>query len=488
MMMGPTQSRIAVTLLVVLGFASNANATWSILITDVRTREVALGIATCVNGIDLLSVAGVVVVDRGAGAAQSFVDVEGTRRATIFNGLLNGTSPADILTNLEAFAGHQTRQYGIADTIGGTLTFTGSSAFAFAGGVTGSSGFRRYAVQGNILTGDPVIAAAEQAILTSTADVPATLMAAMEAARAKGGDGRCSCPGPDPTACGSPPASFTNSAINGGVLVSRRGDGDDSLCDAASGCVGGDYFMKLDVAGQTFPNTDPVLQLQTLFNAFRTAHQGRPDAIRSQMGFAAASGGVTTATVFLRDWQDQTVTAPITSVTVAHAAESDGLSTIGPVVPLGGGLFSVTLTGSTATGVDRFVVTADDGIRPVILMPDPALQHVAIDVKPGSAQNTINLKSAGIIPVAILSSATFDAAAVNPPSLSLAGGSVRVAGKSGKALCHVEDVNADGRSDLVCQFENDLEAVPGDTVAVLVGVTVDGTPFRGQDSIRIVPD
>jgi hypothetical protein len=486
--MSPTKPRIAVTLLFVLFLAPNANATWSILITDVRTREVALGIATCVNGIDLLAVAGVVVVDRGAGAAQSFVDVEGTRRATIFNGLLNGTAPADILTSLEALAGHQTRQYGIADTMGGLLTFTGSSAFAFAGGVTGGSGFLRYAVQGNILTGDPVISAAEQAIVTTTGDVPATLMAAMEAARAKGGDGRCSCPGPDPTACGSPPASFTNSAINGGMIVSRRGDGDDPLCDAVSGCVGGDYFMKLDVASQNFPNTDPVLQLQTLFEAFRSAHEGRPDAVRSHVGFTAGGGGVTTATVILRDWRDLTVTAPITLVTVAHAPESDGLSIIGPVVPLGGGLFSVTLTGSAATGIDRFVVTADDGIRPVILMPEPTLQHVAIDVKPGSDPNTINLKSAGLIPVAILSSATFDAGTVDPVSLSLAGGSVRVAGKSEKSLCHTGDVNADGLSDLICHFENHLEAVPGDTVAVLVGQTVDGTPIRGQDSIRIVPD
>ena len=480
--------RIASALVLISSLASNADATWSILITDVRTREVAVGIATCVNGIDLLAVAAVAVVDRGTGAAQSFVDVEGTRRATIFNGLLNGTPPEDILTALEAFAGHETRQYGIADTSGGALTFTGSSTFAFAGGVTGSSGFLRYAIQGNILTGDPVISAAEQAILTTSGDIPARLMAGMEAARAKGGDGRCSCPGPDPTACGSPPPSFTNSAINGGMIVSRRGDTDDLLCDA-SGCVDGDYFMRLDVAGQVFPNLDPVLQLQALFDAFRSSLESRPDAIRSRLEIAPSGGGITATTIVLRDWRDLPVTVPITSVSVAHAPDSDGLSAIGPVAPLGGGIFTVALTATGAVGTDRFVVRADDGIRPVILMPDPVLRHIAIDIKPGSEQNTINLGSSGVIPVAMLSSPTFDAPAViDMSSLSLAGGAVRVAGKSGKSLCHTSDVNADGLLDLLCYFNNDLDASPGDSVAVLGGKTVDGTPIRGQDSIRIVPD
>lgn len=479
---------IPVAVVLVLGFASSGHATWSIIITDVRTREVALGMATCVNNIDLLAVAAVPVVDRGAGAAQSFVDVEGTRRATISGGLFAGTPPVDILTALEAFPDHEFRQYGIADTMGGALSFTGSSNFPFASGVTGSSGSLRYAIQGNLLTGQPVISAIEQALLTTTGDVPARLMAGMEAARGMGGDGRCSCPGPDPTACGSPPPGFTNSAINGGMVVTRRGDTDDPLCDAG-GCVDGDYFMRLDVAGQSFPNTDPVLQLQTLFDAFRASLEGRPDAVRSRVEFAPVGAGITAATIVLRDWRDLAAGAPIASLTVEHAPDSDGLSTIGPVFDEGSGIFSVTLTASAALGVDRFVVRADDGIRPLILMPNPALRHVAVDIKPGAEPNTINLKAGGVIPVAILSSATFDApGTVDPASLSLAGAAVRVAGKSGKSLCHANDVNADGRSDLVCQFENELEAAPGDSVAVLGGKAVDGTPIRGLDSIRIVPD
>src|SRR2546425_6632827 len=46
---------------------------------------------------------------------------------------------------------------------------------------------------------------------------------------------------------------------------------------------------------------------------------------------------------------------------------------------------------------------------------------VHIDIKPGSPVNPINLKSAGVIPVAILSSATFSARDVDPASVVFAG-------------------------------------------------------------------
>ncbi len=49
---------------------------------------------------------------------------------------------------------------------------------------------------------------------------------------------------------------------------------------------------------------------------------------------------------------------------------------------------------------------------------------VEIDIKPGSDPNSINLSSAGVIPVAILSSATFDATTVNPDTIFLASGPV----------------------------------------------------------------
>jgi hypothetical protein len=113
--------------------------------------------------------------------------------------------------------------------------------------------------------------------------------------------------------------------------------------------------------------------------------------------------------------------------------------------------------------------------------------HVQIDIKPGAFPNRITLSGAGAIPVAIFSSPTFDAPAeVDPDSLTLDGAKVRVVGRSDKSLCHSEDVNNDGLLDLVCQFENDLNAQVGDTIAILEGETYIGIPIRGQDSISIV--
>ncbi len=117
-------------------------------------------------------------------------------------------------------------------------------------------------------------------------------------------------------------------------------------------------------------------------------------------------------------------------------------------------------------------------------------QVVLIDVKPGGDPNTINLSSAGTIPVAILSTADFNAPAqVDRDSLRLAGAAVNLIGKSGKYQCATQDVNADGLPDLVCHFETAqfmIEA--GDTTATLEGKTIEGRAIRGQDSVRIVRD
>lgn len=114
---------------------------------------------------------------------------------------------------------------------------------------------------------------------------------------------------------------------------------------------------------------------------------------------------------------------------------------------------------------------------------------VAIDIKPGSFPNSINLRAAGVVPVAILSSATFDATQVNPESVTLAGAKVKLIGKGDKYACHAEDVNGDHMPDLVCQVVTAQFFIePGDSTAVLEAETFSGTSIRGKDSIRIVQD
>lgn len=114
--------------------------------------------------------------------------------------------------------------------------------------------------------------------------------------------------------------------------------------------------------------------------------------------------------------------------------------------------------------------------------------QATIDIKPGSFPNSINLGSAGVIPVAILSSNTFDATQVDPMTIDLMGASVKLVGKSLKPLCHVEDVNSDSLADLLCQvYTYDFLVQPGADTATLKAMTFAGIWVWGQDSIEIVP-
>ncbi len=365
-----------------LGLGSPASATWSIVIADSETREVAVGTVTCLTSYDLLAIVPVVVVDRGVAAVQASGDFGGTRRPIIFQHLIDGTSPAEILSILAGVSGHQSRQYGIADTQGRMITFTGGSTIQWAGGVTGSAGTMVYAVQGNILAGGCVVPAIEAAILNTGGDIPSRLMAGMQAARLAGGDGRCSCSPSFPTNCGCPPIMFVKAGHIGGMVVARTGDTDDPVC-SASGCADGDYFMRLNVVYQSSGATDPVIQLQTAFDNWRNNHNGRPDAIHSLTHFEPARMPPTGAAqgsleITLLDWRDEPIDFQVQSLTVTHASDSAGISAIGAVTDHGDGTLSVAISAGTAVGTDRFTVTVDDGIRPVILLPLPELRYAAL--------------------------------------------------------------------------------------------------------------
>ncbi len=236
--------------------ASPAVATWSIVMCDTRTGEVAVASATCLTDRDLQALTPVVLVGIGGATAQAAGDTTQRNRTVIRQGLAAGTSPGEIIAGLSSFdlGSHQTRQYGIVDVTGRGATFSGSSNFAWAGGRTGTfdyayagkAGTIVYAIQGNILTGEAVVLNALAAAQGTDGDVPARVMAAMEAARVMGGDGRCSCAPDDATGCGVPPASFVKSAHVGYMLVARAGDrdGTHAVLRAGAGAaqvVGGEF-------------------------------------------------------------------------------------------------------------------------------------------------------------------------------------------------------------------------------------------------------
>lgn len=109
--------------------------------------------------------------------------------------------------------------------------------------------------------------------------------------------------------------------------------------------------------------------------------------------------------------------------------------------------------------------------------------EVEIDIKPGSDPNSINPRSKGVIPVAILTTDSFDATTVDPTTV-LFGSSGTEAAPMHSAL---EDVDGDGDTDIILHFNTqDTGIVCGNTTAYLKGETLIGQEIEGADSIKTV--
>ncbi len=106
---------------------------------------------------------------------------------------------------------------------------------------------------------------------------------------------------------------------------------------------------------------------------------------------------------------------------------------------------------------------------------------MSIDIKPGSDPNCVKATSKGTIPVAILSSASFDAAAVDAGTVELEGVGPPVRSSANK------DVDGDGLNDLVLHFStvalNGAGALTDGATLEITGALFDGTPIQGSDVI-----
>ncbi|MFO0842984.1 MAG: Ig-like domain-containing protein [Gemmataceae bacterium] len=147
--------------------------------------------------------------------------------------------------------------------------------------------------------------------------------------------------------------------------------------------------------------------------------------------------------------------APVTVGVLANDGDPDGdplrvagvtQGAHGSVTVNANGTLTYTPDAGFKGGTDTFSYTVSDGRyrTATASVTVRVIRTVQIDVKPGGATNDTNLGSEGVVSVALLGEADFDVRQVQAATVTFAGASAyRTA---------LEDVNRDGRLDLVLHF------------------------------------
>ena len=108
---------------------------------------------------------------------------------------------------------------------------------------------------------------------------------------------------------------------------------------------------------------------------------------------------------------------------------------------------------------------------------------IEIDIKPGSDPNSINPKSKGVIPVAILGSADFDVTTVDVPTVTFGPEDAVIACKN----AHYEDINIDSFFDVILHFRTQEVGLESGMTEACLTFDAGGEPYELCDSVNIVP-
>lgn len=252
-----------------------AFATWSVVALNAKTGQSVVASATCVTGANLIrrappfglrSIQAIVVPGKAAAAAQANVDSTFANQNLIYAELQKGTAPADIIKLLGADPNFETRQFGIIDMTGRAAGHSGTGNQAASlheqGQVPGQPIY--YSIQGNILASDDVVHDAVKAFIAANGELTDRVMAAMEAADAKGGDKRCSCDSLPKT----PAPCVTKHAHIAYILLAEKTDTNKASYSD------GDYSMFISVSESDIKaeeDANPVKTLRMRYEAWKRA-------------------------------------------------------------------------------------------------------------------------------------------------------------------------------------------------------------------------
>jgi uncharacterized Ntn-hydrolase superfamily protein len=268
-------ARTALVAGVLLCAASPAWATWSVIAVDQRTGTVVIASATCVAqerfakfpARDLMDIQAIVVPGKAVAAAQAGVDLTRQNQALIYRELQRDTDPAAIIEMLKADPALESRQFAIVDLQGRSAGFSGAkngqASLDRQGAIPDADLY--FSVQGNILAGEAVVTDAVAAFKEAEGTLPDRVMAAMEAADARGGDSRCTCetePRSEGVACDGKTShvAYILMAESSNTVGSSYNDGRYTM-----------YVTATNADIQPGENANPVRTLRKRYDAWKAS-------------------------------------------------------------------------------------------------------------------------------------------------------------------------------------------------------------------------
>lgn len=230
------------------------------------------------------------------------------------------------------------------------------------------------------------------------------------------------------------------------------------------------------ISGDEWTNPEP-------FSAFGFGYTGGSSSgTTSNIGTHVVTTGVNTITLA---GSQNGLTIPLAARPLVN--ETTGAYPYVAIMKYGMGKIAVV---TDELFINLVIGSTDNRVLGNNLMTWLNIVHVPIDIHPGGFPNSINCKNPNVgIPVAILSNPNFDATMIDHTTVVFEGATeTHVNKKTNVPVRHEEDVNYDGRMDLVFHFRyGDTNLDCNSIKGYLYGMYYCGRPVHGWDSVNMVP-